>query len=97
MVTGNGIDRCRLAAAMISELHSMSLRLLSPPSQWMHRYRENCITIGQDISLLRGNDVHHGHAIDVDDNGALLVRFPDGHIESVNSGEVSVRGMYGYV
>lgn len=97
MATGNDIDRSQLAAAMISELHSMSLRLLSPPSQWMQRYRENCITIGQDISLLRGDDVHHGHAIDVDDSGALLVRFPDGHIESVNSGEVSVRGMYGYV
>ena len=28
---------------------------------------------------------------------ALVVRFDDGHVETVNSGEVSVRGLYGYV
>ena len=27
----------------------------------------------------------------------LVVRFEDGHMETVNSGEISVRGMYGYV
>ena len=35
--------------------------------------------------------------VNVDDEGALLVRFPEGTVETVNSGEVSVRGMYGYV
>ena len=97
MATCAAVDQSRVAAAMITELHKMSLWLLSPPSQWMQRYRDNCITIGQDISLLRGDDVRHGHAIDVDNNGALLVRFPDGHVEPINSGEVSIRGMYGYV
>jgi biotin-(acetyl-CoA carboxylase) ligase len=27
----------------------------------------------------------------------LLVRFPDGTREAVSSGEVSIRGMYGYL
>lgn len=62
----------------------------------MNRYRADCITIGTDISLLRGEKIRHGHALDVDNQGALIVQFPDGSIESVNSGEVSVRGMYGY-
>ena len=61
------------------------------------QYRKDCITIGQEISLVRGDEVRHGKALDVDDEGALVVRFPDGHTEAVNSGEVSVRGMYGYV
>ena len=63
----------------------------------MERYRSDCITIGKDVSLLRGDDVRHGHAAGVDDSGALIVRFPDGTVEAVNSGEVSVRGMYGYI
>lgn len=46
---------------------------------------------------MRGEEVRHGLAQDIDEDGALVVRFPDGHTEAVNSGEVSVRGMYGYV
>jgi len=44
----------------------------------------------------RGDEIRQGHALDVDDNGGLLVRFCDGETKIVNSGEVSVRGMYGY-
>ena len=39
----------------------------------------------------------YGLALDIGDNGDLIVRFSDGHVEAVSSGEVSVRGMYGYV
>lgn len=97
MVTGKRIDRAAVAAAMLESLHQMSKYLLTGKAQMLTRYRADCITVGQDISLVRGDEVRHGHAVDVDDAGALLVRFPDGSMEAVNSGEVSVRGMYGYV
>lgn len=97
MVTGKDIDRSKVAAAMMEALHTMSDTLLTDKSAMLESYRADCITVGQDISLVRGDEVRHGHAVDVDEAGALLVRFPDGHLESVNSGEVSVRGMYGYV
>lgn len=97
MVTGKAIDRCAVAAAMLETLQKMDSTLLRNREAMMTQYRQDCITIGQDISLVRGDSVRHGHAIGVDDDGALLVRFLDGHTESVNSGEVSVRGMYGYV
>ena len=38
-----------------------------------------------------------GHAWGIDGDGALLVSFPDGHTEAVQSGEASVRGLYGYL
>jgi biotin-(acetyl-CoA carboxylase) ligase len=41
--------------------------------------------------------VRHGHAVGITDTGALVVRFADGHTEAINSGEISVRGLYGYV
>ena len=47
--------------------------------------------------LLRGEEKRYGRALDVDENGALVVAFTDGTVGTVNSGEVSVRGMYGYV
>ena len=48
-------------------------------------------------SFHRFDTVRHGYAVDVDDDGGLLVEFPDGKTETVSSGEASVRGMYGYV
>lgn len=97
MVTGSPIDRARLAAAELEALCEMSAGLLSRKSEIMAQYRKDCITLGQEVSLVRGEEVRHGFAQDIDEDGALVVRFPDGHMEAVNSGEVSVRGMYGYV
>ena len=98
MGTGRPIDRARVAAAMMEALHRMDCRLLTEKADILDAYRKNCITIGQEVSLLRvGEPVRHGRAVDMDDEGALMVEFADGHLETVNSGEVSVRGMYGYL
>ena len=98
MVTGKETDRALVAAAMMEQLYRMDQNLLTGKARMLHRYRENCITIGQEVSLLRvGEAVRHGRAVGMDDNGALLVEFADGTTEAVNSGEVSVRGMYGYL
>lgn len=97
MVSGQEIDRTRVAAAMMDALHRMDTCLLSEKPALLAQYRKDCITVGQEISLLRGDEVQHGKALDVDNDGALVVAFPDGRIEAVNSGEVSVRGMYGYI
>jgi BirA family biotin operon repressor/biotin-[acetyl-CoA-carboxylase] ligase len=87
-------DSCRVAAAMITALSEMDLK---QKEAILQRYRNDCITLGKDISLVRGDTVRHGHAVDIDSEGALLVRFADGSTEAVSSGEVSIRGMYGYV
>lgn len=97
MVTGAPVDRVRLAAAELEALCEMSAGLISRKSEIMTQYRKDCITLGQEVSLVRGEEVRHGLAQDIDEDGALVVCFPDGHTEAVNSGEVSVRGMYGYV
>ena len=98
MVTGKEIDRAKVAAAMMDALHHMDGVLLTQKPEILNRYREDCITIGQEVSLLRvGEPVRHGKAVGMDDEGALLVQFTDGTLEAVNSGEVSVRGMYGYL
>ena len=96
-VTGQAVDPALLAAQMLTHLHRLSRELLTERKSILDSYRKDCITIGQQISLVRGDTVRHGTALDITDNGALVVRFPDGHLEDVDSGEVSVRGMYGYM
>lgn len=97
MVTGGPIDRNKLAAAMVRRLYEMDQNLLSDKAAILDAYRRDCITLGQDIVLLQGEEKRYGKALDIDSDGALVVAFTDGTVGTVNSGEVSVRGMYGYV
>ena len=97
MAAGHSIDRPAVAAAMLRALYRMDGELQSRKPELMARYRRDCVTIGQRISLVRGGETRHGQALDVDDDGALVVAFDSGGVETVASGEVSIRGMYGYV
>ncbi len=96
-ITGQTIDRSRVAGLLIQSLESMSRNLVSGKESILSRYRSDCVTLGQPVSLVRGDEVRHGKALEIDSQGALLVAFDDGCVEAVNSGEVSIRGMYGYV
>lgn len=96
LCTGQSIDRATVIAHILIELQSMWEHLEDVKSI-LEAYRHNCVTIGQEVSVVRADDIRHGKALDVDENGALIVQFDDGNIQAVNSGEVSIRGMYGYV
>ena len=97
MVTEKPVDRAKVAAAMLDALHFMSENLIDRKEHILNRYRVDCMTLGQDVVLVRGDEKRYGYAQDIDSDGALVVRFEDGRLETVNSGEISVRGMYGYV
>ena len=97
MVTGTSIHRAAVAAAMLEALHTMSENLFSRKEAILNRYRADCMTLNRDVVLVRGDDKRYGHALDIDSSGGLVVRFTDGSTETVSSGEISVRGMYGYV
>ena len=84
-----------LAAALIRAFRDLDL---SRKAEVMARYRRDCVTLGREVSLLRADQQpRRGRAVDIDGDGALVVEFAPGLRETVNSGEVSIRGMYGYV
>ena len=62
----------------------------------LDEYKKYCVTIGRDVSVIFKKETVTGTAVDVDENGALVVDTASGIIR-VTSGEVSVRGIYGYV
>lgn len=96
-ITKSQVDIPQVTAAILSSLLTMSGRLLSHREDILAQYRRDCVTLGKEISIVTPTSVRHGIAVDIDPDGALLVDFPDGHREAVSSGEVSIRGMYGYL
>jgi len=97
LITAVPVDTAAVAAAMIDALYQIDQGLLTEKTAIMDRYRTDCVTVGKEVSIHRFEEVRHGTAVSINDEGALLVRFPDGHTESIAAGEVSIRGMYGYV
>ena len=87
----------KLAAAMVEALWKMQDSLFRGKARIMAEYKANCITLNKDIQVIRGDDIRPGKAVDLDEDGGLMVEFPDGSRQIVSSGEVSVRGMYGYL
>ena len=59
-------------------------------------YRELCVTLGASVQV-SGSETFLGTAEGMDDEGALLVRCDDGSLRRVMAGDVSVRGVMGYV
>lgn len=60
-------------------------------------YNAGLISRGRQVRVLQQNQELSGEALGINAVGELLVQCEDGHIEQIYAGEVSVRGIYGYV
>lgn len=96
MFITQNVSCAALARAMIDFLFRMDQQLLSQKSAIMERYRQLCVTPGQPVCVHQNDTLRYGVATDLDEDGGLVVDFADGTRKTVNSGEVSVRGLYGY-
>ena len=95
--TGKPCSPALLAARLTESLCEMDKLLLSQKQQLMDTYRRHCVTLSKKILVMQGEESAYAKALDLDEDGGLLVRFADGTEKVVTSGEVSIRGMYGYV
>ena len=94
---GAPISRTALARCLTEEIFLLSQRILSQKEDYLRQYEALCLTVGQDVLLRRGEEAIPAYCTGLDGDGALLVRYADGSEEVVSSGDVSVRGLYGYV
>ena len=60
-------------------------------------YAELLVNQDREVCVLDPKGEYRGIARGINDQGELLVERPDGIVEEVYAGEVSVRGVYGYV
>ncbi len=62
-----------------------------------NEYEALLVNVNAPVKVLDPKGEWEGMALGIDECGELLVRRADGSVEAVYAGEVSVRGMYGYV
>lgn len=97
MALSTVIPRAALAAEMVRQLDILRREVLFAPETWLETYRSRCLTTGKRVQLLRGDSVTTATALAVDAQYGLVVANDDGSTETLRSGEVSVRGLYGYM
>ena len=97
LTLGRPVRRSELAVQIIRALDRAYAGFPQNQGEYLEKYRADCITIGRQVQVITPISRREGFAVAVDDGFDLLVQFPDGTEEAFSSGELSVRGMYGYV
>ena len=66
-------------------------------SYMLEEYNSYLVNVGKQVKVLDPKGEFEGIARGINASGELLIETPDGKVAEVYAGEVSVRGMYGYV
>ena len=59
-------------------------------------YNKALINVGRDVKIVERDGSFVAKAVGIDETGSLIVE-KDGNTQRIVAGEVSVRGLYGYV
>lgn len=93
--TGRQTDRSKLLGYVIEKLDKvLSSFMLSLSVDDMVSFRELCATLGRKITFTRGKEKIEATAVDIGSDGELIARDDMGKEYAINSGEVTVQGIY---
>ena len=97
MILEKPVSRPALAAALLEELdRSYEALKQGDLEEYRTCYRRDCVNLGRPVRLMGPGGQEEARAVDIDRDFGLVVRTPDGAEKTIRSGEVSVRGLYGY-
>ena len=91
---GYPADRAALETALAEAL-CQAFGHLHTPAVYAADYRRLCLNLGQTLRIPDTGETVT--ALDIDRQYGLVVRRRDGTVDTLRCGEVSVRGLYGYV
>ena len=93
--TGRHVDKNEFLACVVEHIENEFVKNnleLTPTA--LSEYTDLCATVGRSVTFQRGTRRISGMAVGVSEHGELKVMMSDGTICLVNSGEVTVQGIY---
>ncbi|MBQ7203841.1 MAG: biotin--[Eubacterium sp.] len=82
------ISRNELIAAIINEIFKI---MDAHSKDFIEYYREHSLIIGKRINFIKNGVVTPAKALNIDENGALVVQLDNGDITTLSSGEITIR------
>ena len=95
MLTNKNFEREDIINALLEEFEKAYNNYLEG-KPFIKDYEKLCININRQVTFVKDGEQVNGTAISVADTGDLVIKKEDGTTLNINSGEVSVRGIYGY-
>ena len=87
--SNSAIDRMNLICRVLENLEEWyNLFERNEANDIIKEWKSLAITIGRDVKVQSGNSFIEGRAVDIDENGALLIKDRNGVIQKVLSGDV---------
>ena len=93
LLSGRRTETEVFARELIGQLDELYAGWKTDKNVFLEEYRALCINTGREV-LTGGRPAK---ALGIAEDYSLLVEYPDGTRENIAYGEVSVRGLYGYV
>lgn len=99
METGQEADRAKLIANVMKsfEINYELFAKTQDLTYIISRYNKHLVNVDKQVKVLEPGGEYQGTARGINTKGELLVDCKDGSQVAVYAGEVSVRGIYGYV
>lgn len=99
MITSKESDRIPLIGEILRTFERLYNSYLAAYdfAEILNINKKHSATLNKEVIVSRRNDLVKGFAYDLNDEGELLIRKENGEIETIYYGEVSVRGINGYV
>lgn len=99
MELGSSVRRSGLIAAVMESFEAYYETFLKTEDLSAMKERYNSFLVNRDekVRVLEPCNEYEAYALGINDAGELIVRTKDGQEKAVYAGEVSVRGVYGYV
>lgn len=95
--TGSAHPRAAIVQAVLVEFETLYGKFLQGGFEAIRTdYKAACVTLHKEVKIIKKGETLLAEATDIAPDGALVIQ-RDGRLETVQSGEVSVRGIYGYV
>ncbi|MGN1376712.1 MAG: biotin--[acetyl-CoA-carboxylase] ligase, partial [Dorea sp.] len=97
--TGSSVRRSVLIAAIMEYFEQFYEVFMKTEdlSGLQERYHAMLVNLGREVRVLEPGNEYEAHALGINRTGELIVRTVDGQEKEIYAGEVSVRGVYGYV
>lgn len=89
-IIGVEYDALTLCAHVVNELEKL-LTVQTDTESILAQYRSRSIILGQEISVIHRDETKRAAALDICEDGSLLVRYEDGFTAKLCGGEVSIR------
>lgn len=97
--TGHAVDRGQLLGVFLNRFEQYYETFIQTEDMSGLRdvYNEKLVNCGREVKIIEKDRERVLKALGIDNDGGLVVENSEGERESIISGEVSVRGIYGYV